>query len=208
MNGEKCLYCQAPLGTGKRFCSACGKPVALATAAPPPPPPPGPAVCKRCQTPLRAGAGFCPRCGWAPGSTAEVARGAPPPKSRWLRNTWDVVSISGCAAVSGGWYWYSGMAETSPDYKTCAAIALAPVATVLFRGRLRESLRPLSGFIGRIPFLVRLGVSVAVPYLLATTLYGKGITEFPFMYKTTAYSVLLSALLLQTPPPRTPGGGK
>ena len=170
--------------------------------------------CPRCGAPVGAGKRFCPACGQPvaeaaapiPVQPAVAPQGAP--KSRWLRNSWDVFSIAGCGAVSAGWLWYSGLAETSPDYKTCAAIALAPVATVLFRNKLRQALRPLSGLIGRVPFLLRLGVSLAAPYLIASTLYGKGISEFPFMYKTTAYSMLLSGLLLHTPAPRPSGGGK
>lgn len=71
---EKCLSCNLPLAPGKKFCGACGKPVASHQHAqtsngnnP---------NCAKCSAPLAPGIKFCLRCGasTAQGHTLEDAR--------------------------------------------------------------------------------------------------------------------------------------
>jgi len=129
----------------------------------------------------------------------------PPPeapatkKTRWGQVVWDVVSVAGSGVMSAGWYWYSGMAETKPDYNTCAAMVLLPIALIVFRQPLDRLLRPLDSVRKKIPPMVLAGCGVAIPFLVANYLYSSGVTQFPFMFRTYVYSTLLSYIVLRTP---------
>ena len=107
------------------------------------------------------------------------------------------------AAMSAAWYWYSGMAETKPDYKTCAAMIVIPVGLIVFRKPLDKVLRPMEPYRKKIPPIVLAGCGAAIPLLVANYLYSHGETQFPFMFKTYVYSTLLSYIVL-----RTPSGGR
>ena len=120
-------------------------------------------------------------------------------KTRWGQAVWDVLSVGGSAVMSAGWYWYSGMAETKPDYNTCAAMVLLPIALIIFRKPLDRLLRPVDSVRQKIPPMVLAGCGVAIPFLVANYLYSSGVTQFPFMFKTYVYSTLISYIVLRTP---------
>ena len=135
---------------------------------------------------------------------------APPKKAaRWGQRLWNVVTMAGCSTLAGAWYWYSGMAETSPDYKTCAAIVLLPLALIVFRSAIDRVLAPLQPVFGLIPRWVRLGIGLAMPFLVSNYLYARGTREFPFMFQTVVISTLVSYLILRRPevPRRAPAKG-
>jgi hypothetical protein len=124
-------------------------------------------------------------------------------KTHWGQKVWDVISVAGSAVMSGVWYWYSGMAETKADYKTCAAMVVLPILLIVFRKPLDKVLRPLEPFRKKIPSMVLAGCGVAIPLLVSNYLYSRGETQFPFMFKTYVYSTVLSYIVL-----RTPSGGR
>ncbi len=132
-----------------------------------------------------------------PAETANPAGGQP--LTSWGERTWDVLSVVGSAAMSAAWYWYSGMAETQADVKTCVAMLVLPVLLIVFRSPLDKLLRPLDKFRSKVPPMVLAGVGVAVPFLVANYLYSSGVSQFPFMFKTYVYSTLLSYVILRTP---------
>lgn len=126
-----------------------------------------------------------------------------PRKTSWGQMAWDVLSVAGSAVMSAVWYWYSGMAETKPDIKTCVTMVALPILLIAFRKPLDSLLRPLDQFRAKVPPMVLAGVGAAIPFLVANYLYSRGETQFPFMFKTYLYSTLLSYIVL-----RTPSGGR
>jgi len=139
----------------------------------------------------------------APAATAGYPLGAAP--SGWGRILWDIITVAGCAAMAGAWYWYSGMAETAPDKKSCIAMVALPLALILSRPLTDRLLIKLQPFVARIPRMVLLGVGLAVPFLVASQLYGR-YTEFEYMFKTIVISTLLSYVIFRTPMVRPRGG--
>jgi hypothetical protein len=91
------------------------------------------------------------------------------------------------------------MAETKPDYKTCAAMIIIPLGLIVFRKPLDKVLGPLEPYRKKIPSMVLAGCGVAIPLLISNYLYSRGETQFPFMFKTYVYSTLLSYIVLRTP---------
>jgi hypothetical protein len=186
-------------------------------------------LCPKCKTPLRAGASFCNKCGASlsvkPKSSERVFEKEPahgdgeesPKRSQsivpavngslalfrqsvsWGQRIWDIITIGGCTGVAGLWYWYSGMAETAPDYKTCAATVLLPLVLIIFRPQIDRVLLPIQKIRRKIPPLVRLGAGLAMPFLISNYLYAKGFTEFDFMFKTVVLSTLSSFVILHNP---------
>ncbi|MBI4890300.1 MAG: hypothetical protein HY821_06720 [Acidobacteria bacterium] len=135
---------------------------------------------------------------------AQPPAAAPPQEgSSWGQIVWDILSVAGSAAMSAAWYWYSGMADTQPDKKTCIAMLVIPIALIVLRKPLDALLRPLEPFRSKIPPMVLAGCGVAVPFLVANYLYSRGESQFPFMFKTYVYSTILSYIIL-----RTPSGGR
>jgi drug/metabolite transporter (DMT)-like permease len=122
-------------------------------------------------------------------------------QSSWGQIFGDVVSVAGSAAMAAAWYWYSGMAETAPDKRTCIAMLVVPILFIVLRKPIDALLRPLEPFRSKIPPMVLAGCGVAVPFLVANYLYSQGESQFPFMFKTYIYSTLLSFIVLRTPSP-------
>jgi hypothetical protein len=119
--------------------------------------------------------------------------------SQWGQRIWDIITMSGCGTLSGAWYWYSGMAETQPDYKTCTAIVVLPLLLIVFRKAIDRLLMPIQKIRTRIPPLVRLGIGLAMPFLVSNYLYAKGFTQFDFMFKTLVISTLSSYVIMRNP---------
>ncbi len=129
---------------------------------------------------------------------------APEPKRRGLKqSTWDVISVVGNAVLSAGWFLYSGMAETKPDYLTCGAMLVLPISFVVFRKPLDGVLRSIQPFRSKIPPMVLAGCCVAVPYLISNYLFAFGVRQFPFMFCSYVLSALVSFILMRRPS----GGG-
>ncbi len=122
-------------------------------------------------------------------------------KSSWGQIMGDVISVAGSAAMAAAWYWYSGMADTAPDKRTCIAMLVVPVLFIALRKPIDALLRPLEPFRSKIPPMVLAGCGVAIPFLVANYLYSRGESQFPFMFKTYMYSTLLSFIVLRTPSP-------
>ena len=144
---------------------------------------------------VAAGAAQPGATGRAPAAKTQPAA----PATGWGQRAWDIISVGGSAVMSAFWYWYSGMAETKPDYKTCIAMVVLPLALVIFRKRLDRLLLPLEPIRSKIPRPVLAGCGVAIPFLVANSLYSSGVTQFPFMFRTYVYSTLLSFIVLRTP---------
>jgi hypothetical protein len=125
----------------------------------------------------------------------------------WGQILWDIITVIGCSGVAAAWYWYSGMAETAPDTKSCIAIVALPLALILFRPLTDRLLLKLQPFVVRIPRMVLLGMGLAVPFLVASQLYGR-YTEFEYMFKTVVISTLLSYVIFRTPMVRPRGEGR
>jgi hypothetical protein len=117
----------------------------------------------------------------------------------WGQRLWDVFSVVGSTAMSAVWYWYSSLADTRGDIKTCSAMIILPVALILLRKPLESLLRPLEPVRSKIPPMVLAGCGVAIPFLVANYLYSTGQTQFPYMFKTYVYSTLITYVVLRSP---------
>ena len=128
----------------------------------------------------------------------------PEPKRRGLpQSTWDIISVVGNALLSAGWFLYSGMAETKPDYLTCGAMLVLPISFVVFRKPLDGLLRSIQPIRSKIPPMVLAGCCVAVPYLISNYLFAFGVRQFTFMFCSYVLSTLVSFVLMRQPS----GGG-
>ena len=217
----QCTNCRSPLRPGARFCTTCGTQQAAppgGQAAPREPrpdarsgrpagPPPSPQV-QQGGTPGAAGSGSpSPRA--AAGGQAEGGgvAGLARQSASWGERIWNGITVAGSAVIAGLWYWYSSLAETQPDYYTCAAIVLLPLALIVFRRPIDRALQPLQGVLGQVPPLVRLGAGLAVPFLVANYLYAQGSSNFEFMLRTVVISTVLSYVVMRAPAPQAPQGG-
>lgn len=217
--GAVCAFCRTPLRPGKKFCTACGKAVGdttqtvrpPASAAPPPPtvtqrpaaPASTPAPPTTTQRPTASpGTVTRPRTMPVQAPPAPATPTPAPPAEHQPVRPWDIVAVAGCSAISGAWFWYSGMADTSPDYLTCASIVALPVAKILLRDKISRALAPLRSTVGRIPGKIRAGMGLAIPFLISNQLYTAGSSQFPYMFKTTVISAIASFVMLHVPAAR------
>jgi hypothetical protein len=115
------------------------------------------------------------------------------------RRLWDVVTLVVASIVAALWYYYSGLAETKPDLKSALAIVLLPLFFIVFRRFIDRLLIPLQPLRNQIPRLVRLGVGLAVPFLVANYLYSTGSSQFEYMFRTVVVSTLISYIILRNP---------
>jgi hypothetical protein len=116
-----------------------------------------------------------------------------------VRPLWDVVTLVGASIVAGLWYYYSSLAETKPDLKSALAIVLLPLFFIVFRRFIDRLLVPLQPLRNQIPRLVRLGIGLAVPFLVANYLYSTGSSQFEYMFRTVVISTLISYVILRNP---------
>jgi hypothetical protein len=123
----------------------------------------------------------------------------PEQKRGFTQGKWDVISVVGNAVLSAGWYLYSGMAETKPDYLTCGAMLVLPISFVVFRKPLDGLLRSIQPFRSKIPAMVLAGCCVAVPYLISNYLFAFGVRQFPFMFSSYVLSTVVSFILMRQP---------
>jgi len=124
----------------------------------------------------------------------------PEPSKRGLsQQTWDIISVVGNAALSAGWFLYSGMAETKPDYLTCGAMLVLPISFVVLRKPIDSMLRSIQPFRSKIPPMVLAGCCVAVPYLISNYLFAFGVRQFPFMFCSYVLSTVASVILMRQP---------
>ena len=130
---------------------------------------------------------------------APVQAAAPKQRRGFNQSTWDVISVVGNAVLSAGWYLYSGMAETRPDYWTCGAMLVLPISFIVFRKPLDVFLRSIQPIRSKIPSMVLAGCCVAVPYLISNYLYAGGLSQFPFMFCSYVLSTLASFVLMRQP---------
>jgi hypothetical protein len=154
---------------------------------------------------IRQGKQFCSSCGTP--VAAGYPQPSPPPAPQQAPQTgggerfWNIASLAGCGIVSAGWLFYSGMAETKPDYLSCAAIVLLPLALQFLRSDVDRLLQPIHRVLRYIPGFLRLGIALGIPYLTAHFLYAKGFSNFDYMQKTVVWAPLLSYILLRVPRP-------
>jgi hypothetical protein len=186
---QACTYCGATLRPGRKFCVNCGRPIGATAPAPVTQPSMQPP--RRQPTAADAAPPRPPLPPKAPVTAEKYGAG---------RLLWDVFSVVGCGALAGLWYWYSGLAETAPDKKTCIAIAVLPIAMIVLRPLTDRLLRPLEPIKEKIPRMVRLGIGVGMPFLVSNFLYARGYSQFDYMFKTVVASTLLSYIVLRTPP--------
>ena len=112
--------------------------------------------------------------------------------------------MAGSCGLAGVWYWYSGMAETQPDRRSCIAMVVMPLLLILLRGPIDRLLMPLQKFRASIPRMALLGFGLAVPLLVANVLYARGYSQFDYLFRTYIISTLLSYVVLRTPPASAP----
>lgn len=125
----------------------------------------------------------------------------------WGQIVWDVITLAGCAVMAALWYWYSGMAETAPDTKSCVTMVALPFLLMVTRRWTDRLLLKLQPHIVKIPRMVLLGLGIAIPFLVANQLYGR-YTEFEYLFRTLVVSTLLTYILFRAPMVRTTGSGK
>ncbi|UCF37616.1 MAG: hypothetical protein JSU96_01745 [Acidobacteriota bacterium] len=125
----------------------------------------------------------------------------------WGQIVWDIITLGGCGAMAAVWYWYSGMAETAPDTKTCVTMVALPFALMVLRPWTDRLLLKLQPHITKIPRMVLLGLGLAIPFLVANQLYGR-YTEFEYLFRTIVISTLLTYVLFRTPLVRPKSTGK
>lgn len=117
----------------------------------------------------------------------------------WSQRIWDLVTIAGTSVLAAVWLWYSGMAETNPDWKSALTIVLLPLMLIIFRRWIDRLLRPLQPLRNLIPKLVRIGIGLAIPFLVANYLYSSGSSQFEYMFRTIVISTLTSFIILRNP---------
>lgn len=117
----------------------------------------------------------------------------------WPQRLWDVVTIIGTSILAAVWLWYSGMAETNPDWKSSLTIVLLPLMLIIFRRWIDRLLRPLQPLRNLIPKLVRIGIGLAMPFLVANYLYSAGSSQFEYMFRTIVISTITSFIILRNP---------
>jgi hypothetical protein len=139
-----------------------------------------------------------PATAYAP-VVAPAPAAAPKQQRGFNQSTWDVISVVGNAVLSAGWYLYSGMAETRPDYWTCGAMLVLPISFIVFRKPLDVFLLSIQPIRSKIPSMVLAGCCVAVPYLVSNYLYAGGLSQFPFMFCSYVISTLASFVLMRQP---------
>lgn len=192
-----CPHCQAPLRPGKAYCGKCGKPAGSAISEPHPfisPPPPPPPPQGRIIPPQLPPLTTPPPRGFDQGSG-----------SGFGERIWDILSVSGATAVSGTWYWYTGLAarsgadSTSPDYLSCLLIVLLPILGIIFRKPLDQLLLRLQPAMGKLPSRVRLGVGLALPFLVSSHLFASGVGNYPLMTSSTLFGTVLTFIVLRIP---------
>lgn len=111
----------------------------------------------------------------------------------------DIIMMAGSCGLAGAWYWYSGMAETQPDRKSCTAMVVLPLLLIVLRGPIDRLLMPLQKFRASIPRMALLGFGLAIPLLVANVLYARGYSQFDYLFRTYIISTLLSYVVLRTP---------
>jgi len=137
---------------------------------------------------------------WVPYAAPAAPAPGPEQKKRGLKQgTWDIISVVGNAVLSAGWFLYSGMAETKPDYLTCGAMLVLPISFVVLRKPIDMMLRGIQPFRSKIPPMVLAGCCVAVPYLISNYLFAFGVRQFPFMFLSYTLSALASLVLMRQP---------
>lgn len=117
----------------------------------------------------------------------------------WTQRIWDVVTIIGTSILAAVWLWYSGLADTNPDWKSSLTMVLLPLMLIIFRRWIDRLLRPLQPLRNLIPKLVRIGIGLALPFLVANYLYATGSSQFEYMFRTIVISTLTSFIILRNP---------
>jgi hypothetical protein len=195
MDASYCPKCGTAVQPGNRFCIKCGAELAARPTSRPE---------GRPRKQVRTGKPAQPRRSPPSRPATTRATGLAKRASSWGQRVWDVITMGGCSVLAGLWYWYSGMAETEPDLKTCATTVLLPLALIVFRQPIDRVLAYIQPIRELIPALVRLGIGLATPLLVANYLYARGSSEFDFMFKTVLISTLASFVMLRNPAvPRT-----
>ena len=121
------------------------------------------------------------------------------PGRGFSQGKWDVISLVGNALLAAGWYLYSGMAETKPDYLTCGSMLVLPILLIVLRKPLDGVLQAIQPIRSKIPSMVLAGCCVAVPYLISNYLYTFGVRQFSFMFGSYVLSTIVSFLLMRQP---------
>lgn len=124
----------------------------------------------------------------------------------WGQIVWDIITLAGCAVMAALWYWYSGMAETAPDTKSCVTMVALPLLLMVTRRWTDRLLLKLQPHIVKIPRMVLLGLGLAIPFLVANQLYGR-YTEFEYLFRTLVVSTIMTYILFRAPMVRTTGTG-
>ena len=200
---NRCTNCQAPLVAGSKFCTSCGAPVRQGIPS---------SVeqtmnqCPNCGSNTLPNAKFCTVCGGVLEGLevhAPSQKQALKPKSgflKWNQRIWDIIAVVGGLAMAMAWYIYTGLpGGEGVDKKTCYAMATLPIGLIILRPLTDRLLMPLQVIKRKIPPLVILGVGLAVPFVVSNVLYGRGIREYPFMFKTFVISALISYAVLRIP---------
>ena len=185
MDPIRCPKCNAMIRSGVKFCSMCGATVA------------GQPATGQQKHSVEVQLPKCPPPHDV-GKRADQIAGLLEKTTSWGQRVWDVITMAGCSSLAGLWYWYSGLA-TQPDYKTCATMVLLPLALIVFRRGIDRALAPLRSIRERIPPLIRLGIGLAMPFLVSNYLYANGTREFEFMFRTVVISSLASYVMLRNP---------
>jgi len=214
-----CPHCRTPLGPGTRFCTNCGAAAETASTSPKPLQETGTvtteAICANCGALTPSGVAHCTACGEpfrsaglrvsmssgpsSAGATDQDMRRERPSEKR--QNRWDWFAIFGGLMMASIWFFYSNI-KTQPDYASCGAMVGLPILFKVFRSRFDRGLLKIPGLQTlrqRTPPVTRIGVSLAMPLLLSTVLYIKGIKNFPLMFWTIVLSVAISYALLRQP---------
>jgi hypothetical protein len=200
---NRCIQCQAPLAPGSKFCTSCGSPV---TQGVPSSAPQATHRCPTCGSSISPGVKFCTHCG---GALKDLETKVPSQKKalrprraflKWNQRIWDIIAVVGGLAMALVWYIYTGLpGGEGVDKKTCYAMAILPIGLIILRPLTDRILMPLQVIKRKIPPIVILGVGLAVPFVVSNVLYGKGIKEYPFMFKTFVISALISYAVLRIP---------
>ncbi len=124
---------------------------------------------------------------------------------------WDMFALIGGVVAAFIWFLYS--AVDIVDLITPLIIIALPVLIIMFRKQIDALLLPLQPLRKKLPVMVLLGISVALPFLTAFILYNTlGITEFSLIRANMIIGVLAGYALIRNPVvspelPQFPGKG-
>ena len=117
----------------------------------------------------------------------------------WGQKVWDTITVAGsgamgdCGSSIRGWPRRTPTTRAAPPSFCCRPCWCSSAARSIGSSSCRSSHRR------PIPGLIRIGIGLAIPFLVANYLYASGSSQFESCLRTVVISTLLSYLVLRRP---------